>query len=65
MFIPTYKNKAIVNSDHIISVGISNPYLEQKDYTVVATLTYGSAILHRGDRDSCDDYLGELYRQLC
>lgn len=64
MFIPNYKKTALVNSAHIIRVDIDPPRLEQRDYIVVAKLTYGDAILHRGTEDECVMYIAGLSKML-
>lgn len=64
MFIPNYNKTAIINTAHIVSASISAPYLEQKNYRVVAGLTIGTAILHAGTEDSCTQFLAELYRTI-
>ena len=66
MFITNHDRTAIINTAHIVMVGISSPYLEQKDYRVVASLSFGqgSSILHKGTKESCERKLQELYRYL-
>lgn len=66
MFVANYSKTAIVNVDHIVKVVITEPYLEQKDYQVVASLSFGqgSSILHKGTEDSCTQFLAELYRTI-
>lgn len=64
MFIPNYKKTAIINSAHIIRVDIDPPYLEQRDYMVVAKLTYGEAILCRGTEAECEMYICGLSKML-
>lgn len=64
MFIPNYNKTALINVDHIRRVDISAPKFEQKDYWALATLDYGTAILHKGTEESCLQFLAELYRTL-
>lgn len=66
MFIPNYNKTAIINTAHIVKAVITEPYLEQRDYRVVASLSFGqgSSILHKGTEDSCTAYLAELYKTL-
>ena len=56
MFIKNYAGN-LINTAHIITVSLSAPVYEQKDHTVVAALTYGTAILFRGTEDKCKTYM--------
>ena len=64
MFVANHSKTAIVNVAHIVKVVITEPYLEQRDYRVVASLSFGqgSSILHKGTKESCERKLQELYR---
>ena len=64
MFITNHNRTAIINTDHIVKVVITEPYLEQRDYQVEACLSFGhgSSILHKGTKESCERKLQELYR---
>ncbi len=66
MFVTNYSKTAIINVAHIVRVDITEPYLEQRDYRVVASLSFGqgSSILHKGTEESCTAYLAELYRTI-
>lgn len=56
MFIKNHAGN-LINTAHIVTVSLSAPMFEQKDYTVVASLTYGTAILFRGTEDKCKTYM--------
>ena len=47
----------LINTAHIVTVGISAPMYEQKDYTVDAILTYGTAVMYRGTQEQCKTYM--------
>lgn len=66
MFVPNFNKTAIINVDHIVKVCIEKPYLEQKDHTVVACLSFGqgTSVLHKGTADSCAQFLAEIYRTI-
>lgn len=66
MFIRNYYNNTLVNVAHIVTVYISSPYLEQRDYRVYANLAfgYGNAILHRGTEESCAEYLANFLKEV-
>lgn len=53
---------ALINSDHIRLMRIEPPTLKQKDYIVVAELTYGTEIVYRGTADDCKDYIDKFRR---
>lgn len=56
MFIKNYAGN-LINTAHIVTVSLSAPVFEQKDHTVVAALTCGTAILFRGTEDECKTYM--------
>ena len=62
-FIWNDSNTTLVNTAHIVTMGISVPMYEQKDYRVYATLSFGngSVCLHRGTEESCKAYMGDFY----
>lgn len=66
MFIPNYNKTAIINTAHIVKVVLTEPYLEQKNYRVVASLSFGqgTSILYDGTKENCERKLQELYRML-
>ena len=51
---------ALINTDHIRLMRIEPPTLKQKDYIVVAELTYGTEIMCRGTGEECVNYLTEF-----
>lgn len=62
MFIPNHDKTALVNVAHIITVSISEPSLERKDYWLVAGLTYGTQILFKGSKDDCITEMQHIYK---
>lgn len=61
MFVRSESGKALINVSHIVSVGIKSPYLEQRNYTVVAYLaSNGSYCLYKGSEEACENYLMHL-----
>lgn len=59
MFIRNFYG-SIVNTAHIITVGVQEPMYEQKDHTVIASLTRGTTVLYRGTKERCETYLANL-----
>lgn len=59
MFIQNHSG-GLVNTTHIITVGIDAPKFEQRDFIVSARLTYGTAILYRGTEAECKVYMKNL-----
>ena len=50
MFIPNHDKTALVNVAHIITVSISEPSLERKDYWLVAGLTWSACLRYSPTR---------------
>ena len=59
-FIYTYKQMQLVNTAHIIRMGIDPPSLEQTKFRVVAYLTQGTAILEEGTEEDCVRYMARF-----
>lgn len=64
MFIYNYNATMLINTAHIVSIGISAPQFERNDYTLVANMLYGTQILRRGTRESCEEYMRALSKHL-
>lgn len=60
MFVKNSSGSALVNTAHIIALVITSPEYEQKDYWVVASLTRGTEIMHRGTKESCLEYMEDF-----
>ena len=56
MFIKNYAGN-LINTAHVITVSLSAPMYEQKDYTVVASLTHGTTTLFHGAEEDCKTYM--------
>jgi hypothetical protein len=61
MFTANFDKTEIINVQHIIKAYIEPPKFDHESYRVIALLTYGTSVLHIGDKDECVDYLGNLY----
>lgn len=61
MFEWNYSGIVLVNVNYIRRIGVSAPYLEQKDYRVVATLPYGNEIMYKGTEEDCKKYMQEFF----
>lgn len=66
MFIPTYGKNSLINVAHIVRVYVEPPYLEQRDYRVYASLSFGNGTvaLHRGNEESCAEYLKNFAKEV-
>ena len=60
MFVPNHDGNVLINTAHITTVHLVPPCLERKEYWVVANLTHGDAILHKGTKESCQDYMWDF-----
>jgi len=60
-FIWNERMTSLINVSHIRKITLSEPRLEQKNWMVVAELTYGTQILCMGTVDDCIAYMDEFY----
>ena len=65
-FIFNYDGTKLINLAHIIMIRLEPPVLAQKDWTIVANLTYGTEILFKGTAEETHkaytDFCHELVR---
>ena len=62
MFIWNADETALINVRSIDKLYLSSPMYEQKDYTVVASVSNkGTSILYRGTEEACKDYMNDFY----
>lgn len=66
MFIYSYRTTQLVNVDHIVKMCIDAPCLEQRDFVVYASLSFGNGTvcLHRGTEESCAEYINNFMKEV-
>ncbi len=63
MFEPNYDRSKLINVQHIRLLRIEPPRFEQKKWTVVADLTYGTEIMLAAEtEDDCRYYMQYFYK---
>ena len=61
MFVWNNARTAIINIDQIVFVALSEPYLERRNYRVIATTAQGGAhMLYEGTREGCVEYMNDF-----
>ena len=66
MFIYSYRKEILVNVEHIVKMYIEAPYLQQRDFVVCASLSFGNGTvcLHRGTEKSCAEYINNFMKEV-
>lgn len=62
--IKSESGNALINVDHIVRIYIDPPAFEAKKHRVIATLTYGCALLHSGTEASCKAFLAQFLNDI-
>ena len=61
-FVWNERMTSLINIAYIRKIILTEPCLEQKNWTVVAELTHGTQVLCMGTVDDCVDYMDEFYK---